>query len=207
MFPRRGSIEREGSRASNCARRRIDAVPIRIPGSIADAPQTASRGSSRARYAPTARPSASVEVMSLAECTATSIRPASSASSSSLTKTPRSPIWPNGFVRSRSPAVVIGTSAISTPGPRIALAASSACVSASRLPRLPTRISMLVVRQAEQVLRDLDVAWALGRGGLLEPDDRQVQELVHDLRRQRLDRPPLALRQAIEGALRIGQLS
>ena len=42
----------------------------------------------------------------------------SSASSSSLTKTPRAPISPNGFVRSRSPAVVIGTSAISIPGRR-----------------------------------------------------------------------------------------
>ena len=54
--------------------------------------------------------------MSFAECTATSIRPASSASSISLTKTPRSPISPNGRVRSRSPAVVIGTNATSTPG-------------------------------------------------------------------------------------------
>jgi hypothetical protein len=54
--------------------------------------------------------------MSFAEWAATSIRPASSASSSSFTKTPREPISPNGRVRSRSPAVVIGTSAISTPG-------------------------------------------------------------------------------------------
>ena len=79
--------------------------------------------------------------MSFAECTATSIRCSSSASSSSFTNTPREPISPNGFVRSRSPAVVIGTSAISIPGPRRRDAASSACVSASLLPRLPTRIS------------------------------------------------------------------
>src|SRR5438067_45010 len=46
------------------------------------------------------------------------MRPSSSASSSSLTKTPRSPIWPKGLRRSRSPAVVIGTSAISRPGAR-----------------------------------------------------------------------------------------
>ena len=77
----------------------------------------ASRGSSRSRYAPTTRPSVSVDVMSFAECTATSMRPASSASSISLTKTPRAPIWPNGCLRSRSPAVVIGTNASSTPGP------------------------------------------------------------------------------------------
>ena len=54
--------------------------------------------------------------MSFAECTATSMRPSSSASSSSFTNTPRVPISPNGFVRSRSPAVVIGTRAISMPG-------------------------------------------------------------------------------------------
>ena len=84
----------------------------------------------------------SVEVMSFAECTATSIRPASSASSISLTKTPRSPIWPNGLERSRSPAVVIGTNAISMPGRRMRAAASSACVSASLEPREPTRTSI-----------------------------------------------------------------
>ncbi len=55
--------------------------------------------------------------MSFAECTATSIRPSSNASSSSLTNTPRDPISPNGLVRSRSPAVVIGISAISTVAP------------------------------------------------------------------------------------------
>ena len=77
--------------------------------------------------------------MSFAECTATSMRPSSNASSISLTKTPREPISPNGFVRSRSPAVVIGISAISIPGRRSRDAASSACVSASRDPREPTR--------------------------------------------------------------------
>ena len=45
------------------------------------------------------------------------------------------------LVRSRSPVVVIGTSAISIPGARSRAAASSAWVSASLLPRLPTRMS------------------------------------------------------------------
>jgi hypothetical protein len=141
MFPRSGSTESDGSNASSCARRRADAVPIRIPGRSPSAPQRASRGSSRGGYAPTASPSASVEVMSLAEWTATSILPARSASSSSFTNTPRLPISPNGRVRSRSPAVVIGTSAISTPGRRSASLARSAWVSASLLPRDPTRSS------------------------------------------------------------------
>ena len=111
---RERGLEREqlGAPANRSASRSASRAAIPL------APQSASRGSSRARYAPTTRPSASVEVMSFAEWTATSIRPSSSASSSSLTKTPRSPISPNGFVRSRSPAVVIGTSAISIPGPR-----------------------------------------------------------------------------------------
>ena len=142
MLPRSGSIESDGSSASSCAFRRADAVPTRMPGRIASAPHSASRGSSRSRYAPTTRAlPGSVDVMSFAECTAMSMRCSSSASSSSLTKTPREPISPNGFVRSRSPAVVIGTSAISMPGARSSAAASSACVSASLLPRLPTRIS------------------------------------------------------------------
>src|ERR671923_1559960 len=144
--------------------------------------------------------------MSFAEWTATSIDPASSASSSSLTKTPRSPISPKGFVRSRSPAVVIGRSAISTPGARSRCAASSACVRASLLPRLPTLTSTIVL-EPEEVPPRLHVAGAVGRGGLLQTHDRHVQELVHDLRRQRLDRPPLALGQAAEAALRLRQLT
>ena len=129
-------LEREQLRAPA-----TDAVPTRMPARSSLAPQSASRGSSRAGYAPTTSPSGSLEVMSFAEWTATSILPSSSASSSSLTNTPRDPISPNGFVRSRSPAVVIGTSAISIPGARSLSAACSAWVSASLLPREPTRMS------------------------------------------------------------------
>src|SRR5919108_352460 len=57
--------------------------------------------------------------MSFAEWTATSIRSSRSASSISFTKTPREPISPKGRERSRSPAVVIGTSATWTPGRRL----------------------------------------------------------------------------------------
>ena len=141
MLPRSGSIERDGSLASSCAFRRTEAVPMRMPGRSSVAPQSASRGSSRGRNAPIASPSGSVAVRSFAEWTATSIRRSSSASSSSLTKTPREPISPNGRERSRSPVVVIGTSASSIPGARSAERARSAWVSASLLPRLPTRTS------------------------------------------------------------------
>src|SRR5438105_3253814 len=133
--------------------------------------------------------------MSFAEWTATSMRPSRSASSSSLTKTPRAPISPNGFVRSLSPAVVIGTSAISTPYARSRSAACSACVSASRLPRVPTRTSTsALVVQPEEMPHGVCVDSPVRAGrGLLHANRGQVQKLVDDLRRDRLDGEPVAL--------------
>src|SRR3954451_14344033 len=128
--------------------------------------------------------------MSFAEWTATSIRPAKSASSISLTNTPREPISPKGFVRSLSPAVVMGTSAISTPSARRRAAASSACVSARRLPRLPIRISIARLFQPEQVPDGVGVRRAVRSGGrLLQTDGRVVQQLVDDLHGESLDGP------------------
>ena len=77
MFPRSGSMDSEGSSASSWARRRADAVPTRIPGAKRSLPTSASRASSRGGYAPTTSPAVSVDVMSFAEWTATSIRPSS----------------------------------------------------------------------------------------------------------------------------------
>src|ERR671910_1377629 len=191
MFPRRGSIRSSDSRASSCARRRIEAVPTRSPGRSSLLPQSASRASSRGRYAPTASPSVSVEVMSFAEWTATSTLRAKRASSSSLMNTPRLPISPKGLLRSRSPAVVTGTSANSSPGRRRRSTASSACLSASRLP-------------LEPILRTTTV---LGCCRFLQAHDRLVQELVHDLARQRFDRLPLALRESGKPAARLGELT
>src|SRR5712691_10854703 len=145
--------------------------------------------------------------MSFAEWTAASIRPSNSASSSSLAKTPRSPICPNGLRRSRSPAVVIGTRAISRPGRRRSSAASDACVSASRLPREPRRRSTsLLFAEAEQVPDGFGVAPPVRpRRGLLQPDRGQVEELVHDLSRDRLDGRVLRLGEAepAAGALQL----
>src|SRR3954454_24316896 len=116
--------------------------------------------------------------MSFAEWTATSIRPSSNASSISLTKTPREPISPNGFVRSLSPAVVIGTRAISIPSPRKRPAASSAWVSARRLRLLP----LLRTIETEEGTDGVRVSRAVRTGGrLLQPHRRVVQELVDDL--------------------------
>src|SRR6185437_4342536 len=136
--------------------------------------------------------------MSFAEWTATSIRPASSASSISLTKTPREPISPNGFVLSLSPAVVIGTSAISTPSPRRRSAASSACVSARRLPLLPILRSI----EAEQVPDGIRIGGTVRTGGrLLQPHRRVVQQLVDDLHGHRLDGTPLLRREVGQAPL------
>src|SRR5439155_13467539 len=143
--------------------------------------------------------------MTFAECTATSIRPSSNASSSSFTKTPRVPISPNGLVRSRSPAVVIGTRAISTPGLRSCSAATPACVSASLLPRVPTRSS--IVAEPEEVSNRVRVDRSVGpRGGLLHANGGEMKQLVHDLHGDRLDRHPLVLRQPAQHAARAIEL-
>src|SRR5262245_45501010 len=145
--------------------------------------------------------------MSFAECTATSTRPASSASSSSLTKTPRAPSSPNGLVRSRSPVVVIGTSAIWTPGRRSWAAACSAWVSASLLPRDPT-LRTVIVSEAEEVLDRLDVRHAVGRRcGFLHPHGRQMEQLVDDRRRDRLDCSAIAVREPRQPPLGLRQLT
>src|SRR3954468_18172114 len=142
--------------------------------------------------------------MSFAEWTATSIRPSSNASSISFTKTPREPISPNGFVRSLSPAVVIGTSAISIPSPRKRSAASSAWVSARRLPLLPIRMRV----KAEEVTDGVRVSRAVRTGGrLLQPHRRVVQQLVDDLDGHSLDGAPLLGREVGQAPLRAVELA
>src|SRR6266542_4239536 len=178
----------------------MEAVPTRIPAPNRSTPHKASRGSSRRRYAPTTSPSASFEVMSFAEWTATSMRPPSSASSISFTNTPRAPISPKGFVRSRSPAVVMGTSVISRPRRLSCSAASSAWVSASLLPLDPILSS--TVAQPEQMPDRVGVHAAVRSGGrFFQPYCREMQELVDDLRGERLDRPALPLGQPFQPAL------
>ena len=108
---------RATARARAAARGGVtDAVPTRMPGArpsaaderVARHPRAADTRRRRARRCrSTSCPSPSGRQR---RC----VRPAS-ASSSSFTNTPRSPISPNGWRRSRSPVVVIGTSAISTP--------------------------------------------------------------------------------------------
>ena len=70
-------------------------------------PMKASRGSSRGRKAESTRPSGSTVGMSFEECTAMSMRPASSASSISLVNRPLPPASDSGRSWMRSPLVVI----------------------------------------------------------------------------------------------------
>ena len=124
MLPRSGSIESVGSSASSCARpsdrRRADAHARDAPRS---APQSASRGSSRSQIRADRQAFGVRRRHVLRGVHGDVDAPSSNASSSSLTNTPREPISPNGRVRSRSPAVVIGTSASSIPGARSRAAA------------------------------------------------------------------------------------
>src|SRR4029453_10999865 len=118
------------------------------------------------------------------------MRPSSNASSSSFTKTPRLPISPNGLLGFPSPAVVTGTSANSSPGPRRRSTASSACLSARRLP-------------LEPILRTTTLLDCR----LLEAHDRLVQELFDDLARQGLDCVSLSLREPRQPPARLRQLT
>ncbi len=212
MLPRSGSTDSVGSSASSWARRRTDAVPMRIPGRDARR-RRARRADPRARC--TRRPR--VRRRRSRSCPWPSARRrrcvlSSSASSSSLTKTPRPPISPNGRVRSRSPAVVIGTSAISTPGRRSALAARSAWVSASLLPREPTRSSTAAARgrvrgsphatapRGRMRTNEVGACSGSGRARLARPDARsralllpQPEQVPHDIsidHARRPSRPP-----------------
>src|SRR2546425_517785 len=153
-LPRRGTTSRSGRRKRTCAtRRRLD-VPTRVPAprSISDLPLTsASRGSWRSGTAPRASPGGSVVGRSLRECTATSMRPSSSASSISLVKKPFPSSSCSGRSTSASPRVLMITiSARATPP----LAPSRccthcACQRASSLPRVPIspRIAGRGIRQ------------------------------------------------------------
>ncbi len=127
MLPRIPSTTRSGRTEPSCAVRRVDAVPTRAPSGTSRSelcgPHQASRGSARGSTAASARSSDSSVVRSFAECTATSIRSARSASSSSELKTPRPPSSEKLCRRSRSPTVEIGTIAT---GPRPAARSASA---------------------------------------------------------------------------------
>ena len=188
MLPRSGSISSSGS-ASSCARRRIEAVPTTQSrrSSLLPAHRGRPPGQVRAH-------GKSVRVGRGHVLRRVDGHPlgAQAEPLRALDEHSTAADLAEGLAAIASPAVVTGTSANSSPGRRRRSTASLACVSASRLPLEPILMRTTTV---------------LGGGRFLQAHDRLVQELVHDLARQRLDRVPLALREPREPWARLGQLA
>ena len=147
-LPRSGTTRRSPRKCLAIACRRSEAVPSVAPcGSSASEAalrlMNTSRGSSRSRQAASIKPGCEKVGMSLAECTAKSIRRSSSASSISLVNRPLPPTSASGRSWMASPEVRIMTSSIaasSTPSAPASRARTvRACTSASGLPREPIR--------------------------------------------------------------------
>ena len=147
-LPRKFTTARSGRSRLTSAWRRSDAVPTTAPcGSSCSVRlrrlMKASRGSSRGSTATIASPAGSTVGMSLAECTARSMRPASSASSISLVNRPLPPTSDSGRSRIMSPLVrMISMPMRSGASPCAAARRARTCpawTSASGLPRVPMR--------------------------------------------------------------------
>ena len=158
-----------GRRSASCARRRTEPVATVAPGAAgrrARDPTSASRGSPRSGTAASTSPSAVTDGRSLAECTARSARPSSTAACTSLTNTPLPPISQMGTSGRRSPVGARRRPARrSSAGSaaRSSAATCSACQRASALPagRDPERAASRL--QVEEVAEGLGQALALGR--------------------------------------------
>ena len=136
-------MRRSGRRAASWHRRRRLEVPTVAPGGSTSSPAnrtetSASRGSARAMTTGRCSSGGSSTGTSFIEWTAMSARPSSSASSSSLMKSPLPPTFASGASSILSPLVRIATSSTSRPGcsARNAAATCSACQSASGLRRV-----------------------------------------------------------------------
>ena len=196
MFPRSGSIESVGSSASSWARRRTEAVPIRIPGRSAvgtaervarvvarevgadGQPGRVGRGHVLRRVHGDVDPPVEQRLLELLD---------EDAAVADLAERAAAVAVAGGRDRDERDLA---------PGRASSSAASAACVSASRLPREPSR-KQHYSRSSPRSNRCADglrVAAAVGAGGgLLQPHRRQVEQLVDDLRRDRLDRLLLRL--------------
>src|SRR5262245_62364093 len=152
MLPRRPWNVRSGRACASCARRRSDPLATVAPDGRAAsvAPTRASRTSARSGTAPITRPSGVSDGRALAECTATSARPSSTAACTSLTKTPLPPSSQIGTSRRRSPLVSTTTVSTSSPGSAFCArtATWSACQRASAEPRVATRSLIVALARA-----------------------------------------------------------
>ena len=144
------------------------------------------------------RPGVTSDGRSLAECTATSARPSSTACCTSFTNTPVPPIaWIGGRRRGRPWSCTI-TSSASSPkqrrpparpatgrgAPRVAIRRGRPRTSSAGSPSGAPSVAQ-VEERAERVGVQLA---ARGPGRVLQPDGRLVEQLVHDAARERLDR-------------------
>ena len=158
-LPRMGTILRSGLRRSASAARLSEAVPTAAPSGRsrrwpATGDRKASRTSARLRQAAMTMPSGSAVGRSLAEWTARSMRPESSASSISLVNSPLPPASASGRSVMRSPVVRIGAIAAAMPMPESAVRTASACHSASGLPRVPmVRVAVRVSTDCNSSIR------------------------------------------------------
>ena len=197
MLPRSSANVRSGRSAASCARRRTEPVATRAPRGqcVERRARRARRAGRRARAPPRARGRRAMSDAgrSLAECTARSARPSSTACCTSFTNMPVPPIaWMGTSVR-WSPVVETTTSSASAPS---SVATRSACQRASSLPRVATRSGRGISGRdrrrrssAEQLDQRVGVELAPGgAGGVLHADGRLVQQLVDDAAGQLLDR-------------------
>src|SRR6056297_257720 len=197
MLPRSSANRRSGRTRCSWARRRTEPVATVLPSASApsSAPTSASRGSRRAQNAAITRPSAGSDGRSLAECTARSARPSSTARCTSLTKTPWPPMTWSGTSRRTSPVVSTVTNSTARPVDAVIVAATAPdWPRACRDPLVARRSAEGEATltgpspEVEEVAHRSGVAFALRRAGLrLEPDRRLVEELRDDRLGQRLD--------------------
>ena len=148
MFPLNPTNTTSGRRWARCARRRIEPVATVAPSgrSAQRHPTRTSRASARSGMQARTSPSGVRAGRSLAEWTATSARPSSTAVWTSFTNTPWPPICSSGVVRSRSPVVSTTTTSTSTSGRTVARSPIrwSVCHRARALPRVAARIRTAV---------------------------------------------------------------
>ena len=212
MLPLSSSNPTPGTRAASCTLRRADPVATTAPrpSSTAErsdarsAPTSASRGSPRVGSAARVRPSGVRAGRSLAECTAMSARPSSTARWISLENTPLPPMTDSGTSVRRSPSVLTGTISISSPGcaPRSNPATWSACQRASSDARVATRTGVGLVATASEIEQfGQRGCQAIALGGsrrILETHGRFMQQLGHDPLGQSLDRLTLRWSQRVQ---------
>ena len=172
MLPRRSTNTRSGRTCASCARRRTEPVATVAPGREVGERSTDERvaGVAALGHRRDARaPAAGIDGRSLAECTATSARPSSTAACTSFTNTPWPPMpWSGTSTRAVARASRRRRARRRETGSAAAADAPtcSACQRARALPRVAMRTRTgprrLQVEQVAQGLGEPLAAWRAG---------------------------------------------